>query len=94
MHVRFQDTAEADLDAISDYFEDKSPRKLDRVLSAILTLTDKLALFPFMGRSGKVAGTRELSVPRTDYLIVYTLDDPHFIDIIRIIHTRTNYPKH
>ncbi len=63
MHVRFQDTAEADLVAITRYIEPESPKGLERVLTAIFTVAEQLESFPLMGRVGAVDGTREIIVP-------------------------------
>ena len=92
MHVRFQDTAEADLDAIKRHIEPENPKGLERVLTAIFTIAEQLESFPFMGRDGEVPGTREITVPRTPFRLVYTLDDPHFIDVIRVLHGARQYP--
>lgn len=92
MHIRFQDTAEADLEAIRSYIEPESPRGLERVLTAIFTVAEQLESFPLMGRVGNVEGTREIVVPRTPFRLIYTLDDPHFIDIIRVLHGARQYP--
>jgi addiction module RelE/StbE family toxin len=92
MHVRFQDTAEADLVAIKRYIEPESPKGLERVLTAIFTIAEQLESFPLMGRVGEVEGTREIIVPRTPFRLIYTLDDPHFIDIVRVLHGARQYP--
>jgi toxin ParE1/3/4 len=92
MHVRFQDTAEADLVAIAQYIEPESPKGLERVLTAIFTVAEQLESFPLMGRVGAVEDTREIVVPRTPFRLIYTLDDPHFIDIIRVLHGARQYP--
>lgn len=92
MHVRFQDTAEADLDAIKQHIEPESPQGLVRVLTAIFTVAEQLESFPLLGREGDVTGTREITVPRTPFRLIYTLDDPHFIDIIRVLHGARQYP--
>lgn len=92
MHVRFQDTAEADLDAIKRHIEPESPKGLERVLTAIFTIAEQLEAFPFMGREGDVPGTREIIVPCTPFRLIYTLDDPHFIDVIRVLHGARQYP--
>lgn len=92
MHVRFQDTAEQDLDDIKNYLEPRSPQGLDRILTAIFTVSDQIALFPFLGREGDINGTRELSVPRTPFMLVYVLNEPEFVDIIRVIHEKREYP--
>jgi addiction module RelE/StbE family toxin len=92
MHVRFQDTAEADLAAIKLFIEPESPKGLERVLTAIFTVAEQLESFPLMGRVGAVEGTREITVPRTPFRLIYTLDDPQFVDIIRVLHGARQYP--
>ena len=92
MHIRFQDTAERDLQAIKEHIEPESPRGLERVFSAIFTVAEQLEAFPFLGREGEVEGTREITVPGTPYRLVYTLDDPVFIDVIRVLHGSRKYP--
>ncbi len=54
MHVRFQDSAEADLDAIKQHIEPESPKGLERVLTAIFTVAEQLESFPLLGREGDV----------------------------------------
>lgn len=92
MHLRFQDTAEADLDAIKEYLETESPKGLERVLTANFTVAEQLETFPLLGREGDIQDTREISVPRTPYRLIYTLDDPHFVDVIRVLHGRRKHP--
>jgi len=93
MQVRFQDTAEADLEAIYNHLVDINPQALDRLLAAIFIVAEQLGSFPLMGRDGAVAGTREMIVPRTDFRLVYTLEDPVYVDIIRVLHGRLKYPE-
>lgn len=92
MHARLTEDAEADLDAIADYLTPRSPQGLARILSAIFTTIGQLESFPFLGHDGRVDGTRELVVPRTPFIIVYSLPDQYYIDIDRILHGRLKYP--
>jgi hypothetical protein len=49
-----------------------SPANAASVIARILDSIDNtLAFFPFMGRAGAVAGTREWAVPGLPYLAVY-----------------------
>lgn len=57
MHVRFQDTAEADLESIKQHIEPESPSGLERVLTAIFTVAEQLESLPLLGREGEVQGT-------------------------------------
>ncbi len=92
MHARLTQDAEADLDAILVYLEPRNPQGLQRILSAIFTTIAQLENFPFLGRDGRVDGTREIIVPRTPFIIVYSLADEYYIDIDRIFHGRQQYP--
>lgn len=92
MHVRFQDTAEDDLDSIVTYVGPRSPQGLAKVITSIFTIASQLETFPLMGRPGQIDGTRELIVPRTPYRLIYVVDEPYYIDIIRVLHGKRKYP--
>ncbi|MEM7172458.1 MAG: type II toxin-antitoxin system RelE/ParE family toxin [Pseudomonadota bacterium] len=94
MHARLTEDAEADLDAIKEYLEPRSPQGLQRILSAIFTTIGQLETFPFLGHGGRVGDTREIAVPRTPFVVIYSTneDDPYYIDIDRILHGRMKYP--
>ena len=92
MHLRFSDTAEKDLDKI--YYDriEGNPKNAQRMVDNLLTAAYQLENFPLMGREGRVSNTRELSVPRTPFILVYTLPDQYHIDLETIIHERQKYP--
>jgi len=92
MHLRLSDDAKADLQGIRDYIQPRSPQGYIRVITAIFAMFDQLEAFPFLGRAGDVEGTREMSVPRTEYRIVYTLPDEYNIDVERVLHAKLKYP--
>jgi addiction module RelE/StbE family toxin len=92
MHVRFSEAAEADLNAIHDYISQYNQAAALRIIDALLLASFQLEAFPFLGRPGKIRDTRELTVPRTPYFIVYTLPDDYTIDVERILHARLQYP--
>ncbi len=92
MHARLSADAEADLDAIKDYLEPRSPQGLQRILSAIFTTIGQLETFPFLGHDGRVGETREIVVPRTPFIVIYSLADEYYIDIDRVLHGRMKYP--
>lgn len=92
MHLRFSDTAEKDLDKIYKDRVTDNPEAAQRMVDNLLSASYQLESFPFMGREGRVSNTRELSVPRTPFILVYTLPDQYHIDLETIIHERQQYP--
>ncbi|MGB0720030.1 MAG: type II toxin-antitoxin system RelE/ParE family toxin, partial [Bdellovibrionales bacterium] len=83
---------ERDLDEIHGYITQDNPAQADLIIDRLLTASSQLGQFPFLGRPGRIANTRELSVPRTSYIIIYTLPDAFHIDIETFVHTAKNYP--
>ena len=93
MHVRFSDTAEADLHAIYDHIADDNVQAAQKVVDRLIFAAYQLGDFPFLGRPGKIQETREWSVSGTSYFIVYTInDDGAHIDVETIIHTARQFP--
>lgn len=62
-------------------------RQVDRVLAAVAGLLQ----FPEIGRPGRRAGTRELGVSRTPYVVAYRLR-ADVIEILRVMHGRQRWP--
>ncbi|TFF27429.1 type II toxin-antitoxin system RelE/ParE family toxin [Jiella endophytica] len=93
MHLRISEDAEADLRFLRDYLNPRSPQAYQRILIAIFAAFDQLEVFPLLGREGEVAGTRELTVPRTPYRIVYSLPNAYFLDVERVLHGSLRYPS-
>ena len=92
MRARLSADARGDLFSIRDYLEPRSPRGLQKVLSAVRTTIKIIEQFPMLGRTGRIAGTREINVSDYPYLIIYSLADEVHIDIDRVLHTRREYP--
>lgn len=59
----------------------------DRIVAAANALSDN----PDRGRPGRVAGTRELVVPRTSHIIVYRTARGR-IEILRVLHGAQRWP--
>ena len=63
----------ADREAIFRYIEAESPRASVNVDDQIIAAVRRLLEFPESGRPGRVAGTRELVVPRTPFIAAYAV---------------------
>ena len=59
-----------------------------RIFSTIGTLED----LPLIGKPGRIAGTRELVVPATPYVVAYRIED-EVIQILAIMHGAQRWPK-
>lgn len=77
-----------DLDELITYIGRESPKAAVEVASRILGQIDLLKEQPEIGRPGRRAGTRELVVPNTRYIVAYRIDAAQeVVQILRILHT-------
>jgi toxin ParE1/3/4 len=74
------------------YIAREHPDAATRTATTLLAAVDRLAALPNLGRPGRVAGTRELVVPGTRYIIPYRLRGER-LEIIAIFHGRQRWPK-
>ena len=81
----------ADINSIKAYISASNPRAADRVFTAIKATGERLRRFPHSGPRGNRAGTRQIVVSGTPYLIVYRLG-PDTIEILRVLHGRQSWP--
>jgi toxin ParE1/3/4 len=51
----------------------------------------RLSKFPELGRPGRVAGTRELSVPRTRFVIAYRVRKEE-VEVAALLHSAQEWP--
>jgi plasmid stabilization system protein ParE len=80
--VEWRPSALDDRDSIIAYLEPLNPNAAGNLLRALVLAGDSLALFPYRGRLGLAAKTREL-VAVWPYLLVYEIDAP--TDTVRIL---------
>ncbi len=53
---------------------------------------DRLILFPHAGRIGRVTGTRELVMTKSDFIAIYAIR-PTYIEILRVMHGKQLWPS-
>jgi toxin ParE1/3/4 len=74
------------------YIARDNPKAANRVANALLEAVERLAKLPSLGRPGRVAGTRELIVPGTPYVIPYRLRGDR-LEVVAVFHTRQKWPR-
>jgi addiction module RelE/StbE family toxin len=89
--VRFSAQALIDLDEIDEYIAAQNPIAASRQIATLLAAAAHLPEAPRQGRVGQVAGTRELVVTGTNYVLIYQVA-ASAIDILRVWHGRRAWP--
>jgi toxin ParE1/3/4 len=92
MRLEWSIFAQADRDVIFDYIEADRPQAAIAVDDRIRTQVEGLAQFPESGRAGRVAGTRELVIQRTPYIVAYRVARDT-VRILRVLHGAQQWPE-
>lgn len=91
MRVRWTTPATDDLYNIVRHIQQDNPNTAADVAKTIYDGCDGLEKFPYRGRKGRIAGTRELVFSRLPYIVVYRIQDP-IVELIRIYHGAQDWP--
>jgi toxin ParE1/3/4 len=91
MQVVWSELALRDLVALRAFIAMDRPPVADKQMTAVLRAVARLAAFPEAGRPGRRAGTRELVVVRTPYLVAYRIRDNR-VEVLRVLHERQRWP--
>jgi addiction module RelE/StbE family toxin len=83
--------ARRDLANQLDYVAERNPGAALRLDSVVHASVRKLIRLPEIGRRGRVAGTRELVVPRTPYIVIYRVGGD-VVSILRVLHGAQDWP--
>jgi addiction module RelE/StbE family toxin len=92
MRIIWSRRAIGHLTELRDYIAQDKPEAAAEVAGRILDAVERLAHFPNLGRPGRLAGTRELVVPGTPYIIPYRIRGSQ-IQLIAVFHGRQRWPK-
>lgn len=79
------------LRALRAYIAQNNPEAAADIASALLTAVARLAELPNLGRPGRLAGTRELVVPGTRYIVAYRVRTRR-LEILAVFHGRQTWP--
>lgn len=74
------------------YIAHDNPRAAGKIAETLLEAVARLSRAPNIGRPGRVAGTRELVIPGTPYVIPYRLRGDR-LEIIAVFHGRQKWPR-
>jgi len=90
--VRWTLPAANQLQEIFDYIAAENPAAAGRTVRRIRTSIHQTARMPNAGRTGRVAGTREVVVPGTSYLVAYRILKST-IHVLAILHGAQEWPE-
>lgn len=90
LEVDWRPIARLQLDATIQYLRDRNIGAAERLEQAFHASIERLCVIPFIGRVGRVRGTREWIV-HPNYQIIYRVTDEAVI-VLRVLHSRQRYP--
>lgn len=91
MIVVWSPRAISHLSAVRTHIARERPAAAASVATVLLQSVERLAEFPNLGRVGRVAGTRELVIPGTPYVIPYRVT-ANRLEVIAVFHGRQPWP--
>ena len=92
MRVKWLRTALKNLDDEAEYISRDSPTAAARVVTEIVKAVEPLTRYPALGRPGRIAGTRELVVSGTPYIIPYRVRGDA-VEVLRVFHGARKWPE-
>jgi toxin ParE1/3/4 len=92
MRVVWTRPALRELEAIGDFIGRENPAAAEATVNRIVHQVGLLADHPHMGRSGRVAGTRELVVTDTPFIVPYRVHDDR-VEILSVFHGARKWPE-
>jgi addiction module RelE/StbE family toxin len=93
MQIRWSPGAAEDLEYIFSYIARDSQAAAQRVVKGVYDRAGTLSAFPYLGKTGRVKGTRELPLTPLPYIIVYRALDPvDAVEIVSVIHAAQCWP--
>ncbi|MEH1875272.1 type II toxin-antitoxin system RelE/ParE family toxin [Nostoc sp.] len=91
MQIKWVRRALRNLEQAHSYILKENPEAAQKVILRIQLVTSQLENYPFMGRLGRIEGTREVVISSTPYIVIYRVKEES-VEIIRVLHTSKRYP--
>jgi addiction module RelE/StbE family toxin len=92
MKIRLTPRALQQLLSAHEYLQATSSSAAASQMKRILSSIDLLERFPSAGRRGRIAGTREMVVPRTPFIVAYAIIGKE-IQVLAILHASQRWPE-
>lgn len=92
MKLRYTPRAKLDIAEIHDYIAQENLQAARRVVLIIRKAAETLLQNPLVARTGRVAGTRELTVGRFPFMLAYRVESNE-VQILSVIHTSRMWPE-
>ncbi|MEL0590609.1 MAG: type II toxin-antitoxin system RelE/ParE family toxin [Planktothrix rubescens PR222] len=92
MKIKWLRRALRNLEILYTYISSDDADAARQTIVRIQDAVNQLAQYPFMGRYGRVEGTRELVIANTPYLVIYRVKE-ETVQIIRLLHASRKYPE-
>jgi len=91
LKLRLTRLAEQDLESIEAFIREDNPKAAVKMVLRVLEAVEGLRAFPNLGRPGRVAGTRELTVSSTPFIAVYEVRE-NVLWVLRVLHAARRWP--
>jgi toxin ParE1/3/4 len=91
MKVRWTRPASADIEEIGIYIARENGTAAAKIATAILDHAEMLGKHPHLGRAGRIAGTRELVVAGTPFIVAYRVSDEE-VQLLAVFHGARRWP--
>ncbi|MGA2904494.1 MAG: type II toxin-antitoxin system RelE/ParE family toxin [Candidatus Korobacteraceae bacterium] len=92
MKIRLTPRASQQLLSAYEYLQATSASAAASQMKRIFNSIDLLERFPLAGRKGRIAGTREMVVPRTPFIVAYAIVGKE-IQVLAILHAAQRWPE-
>ncbi len=90
MSIKWLRQALKNLEQAYHYVAADAPEAAAKLVRRIQLAVDQFTEFPMMGRTGRIANTRELVIAGTPYLIIYRVKGKR-VEILRVLHSARKY---
>ena len=92
MNLIWSPEARGDLREMVAYLSEKNPYAARALCERIEAVAAEIIETPYIGRPGRVPGTRELVITNTPYVLPYQIRSDS-IEILRVYHAARKWPN-